>query len=396
MRSTVRRLASNFRLRSASASALLGLALSTGCGGPATSAAPEPAVADRPSTVVAAADEPDRKPSVEEVPGSLAIPDVELVDQDGKATRFYSDLVKDKVVAINFLFTTCKGVCPPLGANFSALRKVLDERSGLGISLISISVDPVADTPQRLKAWAGQFNAGDGWTLLTGEKARVDRLLKALQVFTADKNGHSPFVLIGDPSGTRWRRVQGLTPPETLAGLLLDARGKPAAPQAEHSPAKRYFGDVPLVDQHGQPVRLYSDLLAGKVVVIHCFFGECKGACPVMLGAYTKLQERFRDRLGKDLFLISMSVDPEQDTPEKLEAMAQALKAKPGWSFVTGARADVDRALTKLGLYASTRETHPNTFIIGNEPTGLWKKATVLSRPDDLIRIVEDVLNDRG
>ncbi|MCI0417861.1 MAG: SCO family protein [Acidobacteria bacterium] len=97
-----------------------------------------------------------------------SIPDVVLLNQRGEQVRFYSDLVKNKVVAINFIFTTCTTICPPMGVHFSKLQKLMGKRAGRDFHLISISVDPVTDTPQRLKAWGEKFDAGPGWTLLTG------------------------------------------------------------------------------------------------------------------------------------------------------------------------------------------------------------------------------------
>ncbi|HVF45623.1 MAG TPA: SCO family protein, partial [Pyrinomonadaceae bacterium] len=110
----------------------------------------------------------------------MNIPDVELLDQDGRKVRFYSDLVKGKVVAINFIFTTCTTICPPLGATFARVQRELGERAGRDVQLISISVDPATDTPERLKAWGQKFKAGGGWTLVTGAKPQVDELLRAL------------------------------------------------------------------------------------------------------------------------------------------------------------------------------------------------------------------------
>ncbi len=86
--------------------------------------------------------------------GSLQIPDVALVDQDGRTVRFWSDLVQGRVVAVSFVFTTCTTICPPLGANFARLLQILGSRAGKSVELISVSVDPATDTPQRLKAWA--------------------------------------------------------------------------------------------------------------------------------------------------------------------------------------------------------------------------------------------------
>src|SRR5262245_5348398 len=94
---------------------------------------------------------------------SLEVPDVKVLDQDGREIRFYSDLVKGKIVAINFIFTTCTTICPPLGATFAKLQRSIDPELASEVRLISISVDPAVDTPDRLKAWSQRFGAQPGW-----------------------------------------------------------------------------------------------------------------------------------------------------------------------------------------------------------------------------------------
>lgn len=152
--------------------------------------------------------------------GELRIPDLPVLTQDGEEVHFYHDLVEGKVVAMNFIFTTCRTICPPLGANFGKLQQILDERAGRDFHLISVSVDPVTDTPERLKAWGETFGAGPGWTLVTGDKGDVTRILKALQVFTPDFNDHSPVVLMGNAATGDWTRAYGLAPPGDLAKVL--------------------------------------------------------------------------------------------------------------------------------------------------------------------------------
>ena len=117
-------------------------------------------------------------PKVEVLASKLTIPDVALIDQDGRPVNLARDVAPDKLLVMNFIFTTCKGVCPPMGVNFGQLQKRLAGRVGKEVSLVSVSVDPVIDTPERLKTWA-QFGASDGWTLLTGQKQDVDHFLKA-------------------------------------------------------------------------------------------------------------------------------------------------------------------------------------------------------------------------
>jgi protein SCO1/2 len=329
----------------------------------------------------------------------LDIPDVPLVDQDGRAVRFHTDLVKGRVVAVNFIFTTCTTVCPPMGATFGKLRELLGEKAGKDVHLISVSVDPRTDTPERMKAWAAKFGAGPGWTLVTGEPDKVTALLKALGAYNGNPADHTPLVLVGNDAKGEWTRAYGLAPPAKLAELIDQAAGTKAAGDSDtelQQAARRYFGDVPLVNQDGKTMRLYSDLIRGKTVVIDVMFTGCTGACPVMSRTFAHVQDWLGDRLGKDVYLISISVDPVNDTPAKLKEYAAGFKAKPGWFFLTGKPADVHAALGKLGQAVETPEAHKNLFLIGNDRTGLWKKAMGLAAPEEILPIVESVVNDRG
>lgn len=326
----------------------------------------------------------------------VTIPDVSLFDQDGKPVRFYSDLVRGKVVMVNFIFTSCTTICPPMGATFGKLQQLLGDRAGRDVHLISVSVDPATDSPPRMKEWGKKFGAGPGWTLVTGDRETVVQLLKALGAYTPNVNDHTPLVLAGNDPRGEWTRAYGLAAPAKLLELL-DRLAEPAVAAATPAgPARNYFGEIPLVNQDGQTMRLYSDLLQGKVVVIDFMFTSCTGACPVMSNNFAKIQEWLGDRLGKDVHLISVSVDPVNDTPAKLKEYAERYKARPGWYFLTGSKENVDAALRKLGNYVETPEAHQNLFIIGNERSGLWKKAFGLSAPDALIPIVESVVEDKG
>jgi protein SCO1/2 len=173
---------------------------------------------------------------------------------------------------------------------------------------------------------------------------------------------------------------------------------QPALPLAAGplSPARKYFSDVELVDQDGQTHRFYSDLLQGKTVVIEAFFTSCTGSCPVLGQKLAALQEWLGDRLGKDVYLLSFSVDPQHDTPARLKQYAGQLGARPGWFFLTGKKENVDWALYKVGHYVEQKEDHSNLLIVGNEATGLWKKIFGLAPSADLIHSLDGVLHDRG
>ncbi len=163
---------------------------------------------------------------------AIDIPDVPVLDQDGRKLRFRTDLVEGKVVAINFLFTNCTTICPPLGATFGKLRKLLGERAGRDVHLISISVDPVTDTPAHLKAWSAKFGQGPGWTLVTGEREDITRLLKSLGSYTANMNDHPPLVLISNRNG-QWTRAYGLAPPARLAAAIDEMAATGATEEAK-------------------------------------------------------------------------------------------------------------------------------------------------------------------
>lgn len=179
-----------------------------------------------------------------------------------------------------------------------------------------------------------------------------------------------------------------------LAAAPLRAAGEAAA--GSDNPAQKYFTDVVLIDQDGEPRRLYSDLLAGKVVVINAFFTRCTGTCPILSRNLGEIQKWLGDRLGREVHLLSISVDPGHDTPEKVAEYARRFEARPGWYFLTGEPDEVRFALGKLGQYVEQKEAHTNLIIIGNEPTGLWKKAFGMAPARELIPIVRSVLEDPG
>jgi protein SCO1 len=154
---------------------------------------------------------------------SLRIPDATVYNQNGRRLNFYTDLVKGKTVAINFIFTTCTTICPPLTATFRRVQQQLGERAGSDIALISISVDPTTDTPERLHDFAAQFDAGPGWTFVTGDKAEIDSLLRAFGAAVPDKNDHTPTILVGNDAINYWTRTYGLSSPTVLVKLITEA-----------------------------------------------------------------------------------------------------------------------------------------------------------------------------
>ena len=153
-------------------------------------------------------------------PRKMIIPDVVVLDQDGNAVHFYSDLIKGKTVAINFIFTTCTTICPPLAATFARVQREMGDKVGRDVHFISISVDPVTDTPERLKAWGAKFKAGAGWTFVTGDKQEMDKLLNALGASVSRREDHSPTVIVGNDLRGVWTRTYGLAKTAQMVGLI--------------------------------------------------------------------------------------------------------------------------------------------------------------------------------
>jgi protein SCO1/2 len=193
-----------------------------------------------------------------------------------------------------------------------------------------------------------------------------------------------------------------------VAAFTTTQAQKPAPPAEPHdhshmsntaessSPAQKYFTDVELINQDGKKVRFYSDVLKGKTVIVNAFFTSCTSVCPPMNRNMEKIQEALGDRVGRDVFLVSMTVDPETDTPARMKEYAKKFHAGSGWLFLTGKKENLDWALYKLGQYVESKDDHQTVLIIGNEPTGLWKKAFGMANVAELVNVVESVVNDKG
>lgn len=149
----------------------------------------------------------------------VQIPNMELLNQDGRQVRFLSDVIKDRVAIIDTVFTTCTTICPVMGANYARLGKTLKDRLGHDVIMISVSVDPVNDTPSRLKTWSAKFYKGPGWILLTGPKSQVDTLLKSLGLYTPEPQDHQSSVLIGNQS-SGWIRASALSSPDKWLKII--------------------------------------------------------------------------------------------------------------------------------------------------------------------------------
>lgn len=152
-------------------------------------------------------------------PGAVKVRglDTNLVDHDGRGVNVQRDVIGDRIVVVSFVYTSCTTVCPLVASVFSDLQTRLGERVGRDVVLVTITVDPLRDTPAQLKAYAGRFGAGPGWRWLTGAPVAVNELLKGLGAYAPDFTQHPQMVLVGDGATGRWTRFSGLPDGKRLA-----------------------------------------------------------------------------------------------------------------------------------------------------------------------------------
>jgi protein SCO1 len=167
-------------------------------------------------------------------------------------------------------------------------------------------------------------------------------------------------------------------------GMTLKQLSKPdvAAAKADSVWGGSHFPNVELITQNGKKVRFYDDLIKGKVVAIELIYTTCKYSCPLETARLVQLQKLLGDRMGKDVFFYSITIDPEHDTPEVLKEYAEKYHVGPGWLFLTGKEADIKLISRKLGLDSlpngNDPDGHTPSLLIGNEATGLWMKNSAL------------------
>ena len=178
---------------------------------------------------------------------------------------------------------------------------------------------------------------------------------------------------------------------------ITESRG---AAISEASPRERaariFFSDRPLVTQHGGRVAFYSDVLRDKTVLINLIFTQCTDACPTQTARVAAAQSLLPDAASRGITFVSISVDPAHDTPQMLAEYANRFGAKPGWTFLTGSKADVEDVLRRIGQLAPRRESHTTLFILGNVKSGHWIKVHPDSDPEDIARYLRSLAAETG
>jgi protein SCO1/2 len=177
-----------------------------------------------------------------------------------------------------------------------------------------------------------------------------------------------------------------------FAGALATARAEtPSGKLVVNKSARerirdRHFPNLLLTTHEDRKVRFYDDLIKDKIVLINFMYVKCDGVCPGITANLTKLQKLLGSRLGRDIFMYSFTLKPEEDTPTVLRNYAEAYKVRKGWSFLTGTPADMELLRRKLGFtdpdpkLDALKSSHIGNVRYGNEPLQLWGSCPGMSK----------------
>lgn len=164
--------------------------------------------------------------SAEQANVDVQLLDLELVTQNSRRVKFKSEVIADKLVVMTFIYTSCTTICPVYNAIFTQLQDLLGDRLGKEVILVTLTLDPTRDVPQRMKKVAKKYRAKPGWIYLTGTKQNVDQVLRGLDAYFADFVEHPPMTLVGDGKTGTWRRFNGYPRPEHLLTMIDDLKAE--------------------------------------------------------------------------------------------------------------------------------------------------------------------------
>jgi len=179
----------------------------------------------------------------------------------------------------------------------------------------------------------------------------------------------------------------GLAASAVLAAVAVSA---PTSLEAQNRPwGQGYIPNLPVVTQDGKTLRFYDDVIKGKIVVINFIYTTCPDICGLTTARLTQVEDKLGDTAGRDVFFVSITVDPENDTPERLKEYADAFHITgPGWLFLTGKPENIRAISAKFGQRSLDLAEHRQEVLLGNDATGVWARNSVMG---DLERFVMDV-----
>jgi protein SCO1/2 len=183
----------------------------------------------------------------------------------------------------------------------------------------------------------------------------------------------------------------------TVSTLLcgVPAQSENSATATEEARARDYFTNLELINQDGETVRFFDDVLKDKVVVISFIFTNCEGACPVMTRKLTLVRDQLEGYIGNPIQFVTLSLDPERDTPAAMKEFAKLHKADhDGWVFLTGSAGNLDAIIKRLGQYTDDIEAHSTLMIAGNVNAAHWMKILPQEPPPGIAEKLKLLMED--
>lgn len=164
---------------------------------------------------------------------------------------------------------------------------------------------------------------------------------------------------------------------------------------------QRYLPNVVLRTHLNKEVRFYDDLMKDKIVIINFMYATCEGVCPAIMANLVRVQKLFGERVGRDLFMYSFTLQPEKDTPKVLKKYAEMHRVRPGWTFLTGKPDDLELLRRKLGFTSpdpvadKDKSNHIGNLRYGNEPLMLWAACPGQAQPEWIVDSISWVIRPR-
>lgn len=207
----------------------------------------------------------------------------------------------------------------------------------------------------------------------------------------------------------RGRSTAGWTVWPIVAGLAVGslpaangrAGGNPAgAPASKAAAAAQPAGamdadirldDRELVTQEGKPVLFKSGIIGDKLVAVTFIYTSCTTVCPIANALFGKLQSLLGERLGREVMLVTLTLDPVTDIPARMQRQAEKFKARPGWVYLTGEKQNVDAVLRQLGAYSADYQNHAPMVLVGDGNTGIWRRVNGLISPERLLSLIDEL-----
>jgi cytochrome oxidase Cu insertion factor (SCO1/SenC/PrrC family) len=165
--------------------------------------------------------------------------------------------------------------------------------------------------------------------------------------------------------------------------------------QSEEERARQYFTDTEVIDQNGNKLRFYSDVLKGRVVLISFIFTNCEYACPMQAQKLKQTRALMVPAIKDEVWFVTLSVDPERDTPEAMKQFAEKQGVDESrWIFLTGEKKNLEFLVKKLGQYTPDVEAHTTLMLAGNDLTQHWTRVLPMVPPDGIAQQLRSLVEE--